>query len=173
MKTQYLECAKIVNTHGVNGALKLENRCDSPKVLASLNRVYLKSDLNYVEKRVKSASVFKEFVIIELDGVSDMDSAMLLRNRLLYAKRDDIPLSDGAYFLADLEGLPVIDAVNGKEYGTLKEIINRGASDIYVVETESGERMMPAVKEFVKEINTDKGIFVTPIPGMLEDMNEI
>ena len=169
MKKQYLECAKIINTHGTNGAVKLENRCDTPQVLASLKKVYLKNGVSYAEKKVVSASVFKEFVIMTLDGVSDMDAAMLLRNRLLYASRDDLPLPDGAFFLADIEGLPVTDAVSGKVYGTLREVINRGASDIYVIDTKGGERMMPAVKEFVKEVDTEKGIFVTPILGMLED----
>lgn len=168
-KARYLECGRIVNTHGVKGALKVENRCDTPKVLSSLRRVYFESAGVYTEKKVKNASVFKEFVIMELDGVSDMDAAMLLKNRLIYADREDIPLKDGAYFLADLEGLDVIDADDGKVYGKLREVINRGASDIYVVDTPRGERMMPAVPEFVKKIDTEIGIFVSPIPGMLDE----
>ena len=155
-KSKYLECGRIVNTHGVKGAVKVENRCDTPKVLASLKRIYFEKDGVYSEKRVLHGSVFKEFVIFELEGVSDMDAALLLKNTVIYADRDDIPLGEGAYFLADLEGLDVI-------------VINRGASDIYVVETPTGERMMPAVDEFVKKIDIEKGIFVSPIPGMLED----
>ena len=114
-------------------------------------------------------SGFKEFVIFELEGGSDMDAALLLKNTVIYADREDIPLGEGAYFLADLEGLDVIDAEDGRIYGRLLDVINRGASDIYVVETPTGERMMPAVDEFVKKIDIEKGIFVSPIPGMLED----
>lgn len=168
-KSKYLECGRIVNTHGVKGAVKVENRCDTPKVLASLKRIYFEKNGVYSEKRVLCGSVFKEFVIFELEGVSDMDSALLLKNTVIYADRDDIPLAEGAYFLADLEGLDVIDAEDGRIYGRLLEVINRGASDIYVVETPTGERMMPAVDEFVKKIDIEKGIFVSPIPGMLED----
>ena len=62
----------------------------------------------------------------------------------------------------------MIDAADGKVYGTLKDIINRGASDIYVIDTPAGERMMPAVDEFVKEVSLDKGIFVAPIEGMFD-----
>ena len=72
-------------------------------------------------------------------------------------------------FIADLLGLPVIDAETGKEYGRLQDVMNRGASDIYVVDTPAGERMMPAVKEFVKSIDIEKGIFVVPIEGMFDD----
>ena len=108
-------------------------------------------------------------VLMTLEGVSDMDSAMILKNTLIYAFREDIPLAEGAYFLADLEGLPVLDAENGKKYGVLREVINRGASDIYVVDTPAGEKMMPAVDEFVKKIDIDDAIYVSPIPGMLEE----
>ena len=168
-KSRYLECGRIVNTHGIKGAVKVENRCDTPKVLSSLKKVFLERDGAYTEKKVLGASIFKEFVIMELEGVKDMDSAMLLKNRLIYAEREDIPLEEGAYFLADLEGLDVIDAESGKIYGKLREVINRGASDIYVVDTPCGERMMPAVAEFVKRIDIEKGIFVCPISGMFDD----
>lgn len=168
-RSMYLECGRIVNTHGVKGAVKVENRCDTPKVLSSLKKIFLECGGTYSERKVLHASVFKEFVIMELEGVSDMDAALLLKNRLIYALREDIPIEEGAYFLADLEGLDIIDADSGRIYGRLLEVINRGASDIYVVETPTGERMMPAVSEFVKKIDIEKGIFVSPIPGMLED----
>lgn len=167
-RSRYLECGKIVNTHGVKGAVKVENRCDTPKILASLKKIYFENNGVYSERKILHGSVFKDFVIMEIEGVSDMDSALLLKNILIYADRDDIPLEDGAYFLADLQGLDVIDAESGKIYGKLREVINRGASDIYVVDTADGERMMPAVSEFVKRIDIDEGIFVSPIPGMLE-----
>ena len=70
--------------------------------------------------------------------------------------------------LDNLIGLPVIDVNTKEEYGKLKDIINRGASDIYVIDTANGERMMPAVDEFVKEVDVNKAIFVAPIEGMLD-----
>lgn len=169
MKNQYLECGKIINTHGVAGAVKVENRCDSPKILASLKKVYFTSGGEYKETRVVSGSVMGQFVLLKLEGVTDLDGAAALKNTLIYADREDLPIEEGAVFIADLLGLPVIDAESGTKYGELTEVINRGASDIYVVATPAGERMMPAVKEFVREVDIEKGIFVTPIEGMFDD----
>ncbi len=169
MKSEYLECGKIINTHGVAGAVKVESYCDTPKVLQGLRRVYLKNGVTYKEITVKHASVFKEYVILQLDTVTDMDAALALKNRILFAKREDLPLPEGAVFIADLLGLPLFDFDDGRQIGTLKEVINRGASDIYVVETEKGEGMIPAVPEFIKNIDLDKGIFVSLIPGLLYD----
>ena len=164
----YIECGKVVNTHGCFGGLKLESWCNSPKELASLRRLYLKKGADYTEYKVIKASVFKQFVIVTLDTVNDMDAALALKGQTVYAKRSDFHLKKGEYFIADLIGLPVIDADTNKVYGTLSETINRGASDIYVVKTEDGERMIPAVEEFIDRIEIDKGIFVRPIAGMLD-----
>ncbi len=168
-KKQYLECAIIINTHGVRGDVKLESLCDSPEVLADLKRVFVLENGRYREIKVIHTSIFKQFVLASLEGVTDMDQAAAMKGTTLYASRDDFELEEGDYFIADLIGLPIIDVENGKTYGTVKEVINRGASDIYVVKTPNGERMMPAVEEFVKNVDLDKGIFVKTIPGLLSD----
>ena len=168
MKKQYLECGKIINTHGVKGAVKLESWCDAPNVLASLKCIYMSQKGQYIPVKVLHASVFKQFVIMELEGVNDIDAAMLLRGTVVYADRKDFHLKEGDYFIVDLLGLPVVDVNTEQVYGTLKEVINRGASDIYVVDTPAGERMMPVVDEFVKNVDTEKGIFVSPIEGMFD-----
>ncbi len=168
-KKKYLECAIIINTHGVRGDIKLESLCDSPSVLAGLKRVFLCEKGAYREIKVLHASVFKSFVLATLEGVDDMDKAMAMKGKTLYADRDDFALAEGDYFIIDLIGMSVIDNKDGKIYGKIIDVINRGASDIYVVKTESGDRMMPAVPEFVKNVDLDRGVFVEVIPGLLSD----
>ena len=168
-KKRFLECGKLTNTHGVYGAMKAESWCDSTEVLASLECVYLFQSNRYSPLHVTRASIFKNLVIFEFEEVPDMNTAEKLKGSVIYAAREDIPLEEGSVFVSDMIGLPVIDANTGKVYGTLKDVNNLGASDLYVVTTSSGDRMIPAVREFVKEINVEKGIFVTPIPGLLED----
>ena len=165
----YIECGKIINTHGVRGGIKLESWCNTPEELAKLKKLYLLENGEYLCKKVKRASVFKQFVIMELDSVTDIDAALLLKNKVVYAARKDFKLGKGEYFICDLVGLDVIDADSGRVYGKLKETINRGASDIYVVNTPSGERMMPAVDEFIDRVDIDNGIYVRVIPGIFDD----
>ena len=168
-KKQYLECAIIINTHGVRGDVKLESLCDSPEVLASLERVFVLENGKYREIEVKHASVFKQFVLATLEGVDDMDKAAALKGTMLYASREDFQLEEGDFFIADLIGLPVIDNIDGKVYGKIKDVVNRGASDIYVITTPTGERMMPVVDEFVKLVDLESGIYVETSPGLLSD----
>lgn len=168
MEKRYIECAKIINTHGCHGGLKLESWCNSPEELAALPMLFLKNGEDYVAYKPTKTAVFKQFVLVDLQGVSDMDAALALKNRVLYALREDFALEAGEYFIADLVGLPVLDAESGKEYGKVKELINRGASDIYVVKTPNGEAMIPAVPEFIARVDVQNGIYVKPIDGMFE-----
>jgi 16S rRNA processing protein RimM len=166
MKKKYIECGKIINTHGCFGGVKLESWCDSPDVLASMKRIYIEEGGEYREYKVKKSSVFKQFVLFDLVGVSDMDMAMALKNTVVFADRKDFKLEKGAYFIADIIGCDVFDADSGEKYGTLSDIVNRGASDLYVVKTDKGEVMVPVVDEFVDRVEVGEAIYLRPIEGM-------
>jgi 16S rRNA processing protein RimM len=168
MDKKYIECGKIINTHGCKGGLKVEPWCNSPEDFIALKKIYVKNKNDFLQYTAAKASVFKQFVILELKEIDDMDKAIALKNVTLYADREDFTLEDGEYFITDIIGLDVIDSDNGKVYGKVKEIINRGASDIYVVDTPNGERMIPAVDEFIVNVDIQKGITVKTIEGLLD-----
>ncbi len=169
MLKQYLECGKIVNTHGVSGEVKVESYCDTPNILAAFKKVYIKKGNDYIECKVTRSFVSKGGAVLGLDSITNMDEAQKMRGTVLYANRDDIPIEEGSYFIADLIGLEVIDVDSGRIYGDIKDVINRGASDIYVVNTKSGEVLFPAVDEFVCRVDIEKAVYITPIEGMFED----
>ncbi|MEG2857541.1 MAG: ribosome maturation factor RimM, partial [Clostridia bacterium] len=100
-----------------------------------------------------------------LDGVSDVNAAMLLRNKVVFINKIGIALPDGQYFIADLIGLSVYskDACIGK----IKDVLTLPANDVYVVSGDDGEYMIPVVREFVHEIDmAARRVNVTIIPGM-------
>ena len=167
-KNPYIECGKVINTHGCHGGLKLESWCNSPEELAMLKRLFLKKGTTYTESKVLRASVYKQFAVVVLDNVNSMDEALALKGATVYAMREDFELEEGEYFITDLTGLEVIDADSGRIYGKLLEVVNRGASDRYVVNTPNGECMIPVVPEFVARVDLERGIFVTPIEGMFD-----
>ena len=168
MDKKYIECGKIINTHGCKGGLKVEPWCNSPEDFIALKKIYVKNKNDFLQYTATKASVFKQFVILELKEIDDMDKAIALKNVTLYADRADFTLEDGEYFITDIIGLDVIDSDNAKVYGKVKEIINRGASDIYVVDTPNGERMIPAVDEFIVNVDIQKGVTVKTIEGLLD-----
>ena len=165
-----LECGKIINTHGVRGNVKIESWCDSLDVFCALPSIYVEKKSGLIKYEVESASVHKNCALVKLKGIDDMDAAMLLKNKIVYAERELIPVEEGAVFIADMIGLDVFRSSNGERLGVLTDIFESVASDIYVVTTNDGrEVMIPGVDEFIDEIDLDHGITVSPIPGMFED----
>lgn len=168
---QYLECAKIVNTHGVKGALKLECYADSPETLAKLRTLFIKKGEEYTPMKVESASVQKTMVLCKLEGIDSVEAAISLKNTVLYAERSAFRLRRGDFFIADVIGLDVIDDEKGCVYGTLREVLSPAGQQVYVVERADKKAfMIPCVPDFIKEVSfgdeRDAGIYVTLIDGM-------
>ena len=108
--------------------------------------------------------------VSEIVFMPEYRDANALRGEILYAAREDLPIEEGAHFIADLLGLPVMDANDGKVYGTLKAVTDAAAGQLYEVKTENGIVLLPVVPQFVKEVDQDKGIFITPIPGFFDEI---
>ena len=170
MKDLYLECGKIINTHGVRGAVKLESYCNSPSVLAKLPCIYLKIAGGYEPHKIIKASVYKDTVIATLDGIDTVEKAEALKTKTVFADRDSVPRGEGEVFLADIIGLSVIDADTGRVYGRVTDVQQSPASYIYTVRTDSGDVLFPAVKEFIKEIDIERGVVIRPIPGFFDEI---
>ena len=169
---QFLEACKIINVRGLKGEIKVDCYCDSLDVLCNIKTLYF-DEAGTKPVKVTSAKTYKGFAYLMLDGVNNADEANKLRGKILYADRDDIPVEEGGVFIEDLLGLSVIDADNGKVYGTIKDVFNSGASDIYTVTKDGKDYYFPAASEFIEEIDIEKGVFVHPIPGMFDDAEEI
>lgn len=169
MKKEYIECGKVCSAHGVRGVMKIEPWCDSPRVLATQKRVFvLCPDGTYAKRDVVSASVSGRFVLMGLLGVDSREAAQAEKNRILYLHRDDIPVKRGAVLIADMIGLPVIDVDTGRVYGTLSDVSDGVCNKLYTVSAESGEVIIPGVSEFIKEIDTERGVFIRTIPGFFD-----
>lgn len=167
MKNQFLETGQIVNTHGVRGEVKVVPWADSPDYLKQFHTFYLD------EKPMKALSVRvdKQNVLIRFEGVDTVEAAMKLKGRTLSVHRSDAKLPRGRYFLADLIGLSVLDAVTGDKLGVVEEILTPPAHNVYVVGGGEKRYMIPAVPAFVAETNVDDGfIRVNLIEGLEIDV---
>jgi 16S rRNA processing protein RimM len=169
MLQKYLECGQIVRAHGINGAMVVNHFCDSSEIFESLKFVYLKEGNEYKKTKVLRSVPYKSGVLVTLEGITTPEQVVTLRMKYLYADRDDIATGENDFFIVDLIGLDVKDAKTGQLYGKLKDVINQGAQDIYVIERENApDGYIPAIKEFVTEISLDNGILITPIEGLLD-----
>lgn len=166
----YLPACKIVTTHGVRGEMKALPLCDGPEFLAKCKRLFAKAD-GTGECRVLGVRAQGNMILLRLDGVADMDAARAQVGRTYYFAKADVRLPKGRYFIDDLLGCRVVDADTGRDYGELTDVDHPAAQDIYTVTDAQGNtHMLPAVPEFVREINMEtRTITVTPIDGMFDE----
>ena len=95
---------------------------------------------------------------------------MRLRDRIVYINRDDVKLPEGRYFVQDIVGMKVYDLRQKREIGTLRDVLNLPAGDVYVVQNGTAEYLIPANPVFIKEIDpAGQIITVETIKGMADD----
>ncbi len=175
-KKEYLDCAEIVGTHGVQGGMRLQSRADTPRTLTKMKRMFLPVPGGFRELKITRASVQKSMVLIWFQGIDTLEAAIPYKGKVLFAHRDDFKLPKGQHFIADMLGLPVLDAETGETFGTLTDVNTSGVQELYTVQKpDGGTFLIPAVPVFVKKVSVDEetdgcapGIYVSLIDGMME-----
>ena len=165
MLQQYLEVGKVTRAHGLMGEVRVQPWADSPEFLCQFKTLYV--DKTHWPIEVERARVHKNMVIIKFRGVTDVPSALAMRNAILYIDRKDADLPEGTFFLADLYGLEVRDAQSGAVLGRVADVLTLPANNVYVVRGGERELMIPAVPQFIAETNPEGGYLrVNLIEGM-------
>ena len=153
-KQRFIEAGKIINTHGIRGEVKIEVWLDTPQMLKSCGRVFV--GYGKKEFRIVSAGIHKGFLIAALEGITDVNSAMSLKNKEIYIDRDDANLSQGTFFLSDVIGAEVVDD-SGRKLGVITEIFESPAAPIYVIKGDK-EHMVPAIPEFILSTDLENAV---------------
>lgn len=163
MELEFITAGTAVNTHGIRGEVKIVPWCDSPEFLCGFDTLYI----DEAPIRLRAARPHKGNVLAALEGVDTVEGAMALKGKTVHIDRADVTLPEGRHFLADLIGLRVVDADSGAELGVLTEVLTPPAHQVYLVKGPQGERLIPAVEEFIVETNVDGGYLrVRLIEGM-------
>lgn len=170
---EYLEVGKIVNTHGVRGEIKVMPLTDNPERFKDLNWVYIEVNSQLKKFNIKGVKFFKSMILLKLEGIDDVDSASSLRNSYLKVDREHaVKLPDNSYFICDIIDCEVYED-NGNMLGLLKDVINTGSNDVYVVKKDgTKDILIPALKSVVKSISLDERKITVTLPEGLID-NEV
>ena len=160
MLKPYLMLGTVVKPQGVRGEVKVRHETGDPERFLDLETVYRKQGEAYLPLRVLDARVNGDDVFITLDGVNDRDAAETLRGTELYIDREHArPLRDNEVYIADMLGLRAVDT-QGREVGTLTDVLQHGGADVLVFTTPRGPMMAPFLKRLVVSVAPEKGEMV-------------
>ena len=152
----FLRVGVITTTHGVHGEVKVFPTTDDPGRFRRLKEVWVENPKGRSLKKVESVKFFKQFVILKLEGIDDMDRAQLYKNSDLLVTRDQaLPLGKDEYYISDMIGLTVV-ADTGETLGTLKDVLQTGANDVYAVQLKSGKEVLfPAIRQCILGVDLE------------------
>ena len=168
MKKEYLEAGKIVNTHGIRGEVKIMPYCDSPELLCEFDRLFMGKSLK--EIYIERSRVQKNMIICKIEGVDTPEEAEKLRNKMLYMHRDDLELDEDTYFIQDLIGMTVKNADTDEIYGTIDDVFQTGANDVYSIKNGDKSYLVPAIADVVITTDIDSGIMtIRPLEGLFDE----
>ena len=166
----YLELGQIVGTHGVRGELRVNPWCDTPDFAKRFKTLYW--DKNGEKPvTVLSCRPHGNIVLLRLEGVETMEAAQALKNRMLYLRREDAKLAPGVWFIEELIGCDALDADDGRRYGTLTEVSQTGANDVWHITAEDGqEYLVPAIPDVVIDADVaNNRVLLRPLKGIFDD----
>lgn len=151
-----LQVGVITQPHGVHGEVKVFPTTDDVRRFKKLKKVILDTGKEKLELEVQSVKFFKQFVILkfkEFDNINDIERYR--RCPLLVTREHAVKLKKDEYFIADMIGMEVFTE-NQESFGTLKDVIETGANDVYVIESHAhGEVLIPAIKECILDVDIE------------------
>ena len=152
-----LQAGVITTTHGIRGEVKVFPTTDDVHRFEDLDSVLLDTGREYMELEIENVKYFKQYAILKFKGIDNINDIEKYKGRSLYVTRDQaIPLEEDEYYIADLMGLDIY-LENGEKFGILKDVMETGANDVYIVETEEGkEVLIPAIHECVLDIDIEE-----------------
>ena len=161
---EFLAVGRLRKSHGLDGEMTMDVLTDFPERLEKGKVVLVgesRREMTFHSIRPKNKEVLVSFV-----GITDPEMANTLRNAYVYVRVDEIPkLPEGEFYFHQLLGMKVVDA-HGDGLGTLVEILETGANDVYVIKNEidNTEILLPAVDEFVLRVDLELKVMVVSPP---------
>jgi 16S rRNA processing protein RimM len=118
---------------------------------------------------IQAARVQGTTVLLKLEDIADRNAAESLRFQDVEVPTEQaVRLPRGQFYWHQVIGLQVELAATHEPLGTVSDILETGANDVYIVKSPKGELLIPAIKEVVKRIDPEAGrMLIEPLPGML------
>ena len=173
--TELYQVGAITQTHGIRGEVKVFPMTDDVSRFKNMKELILDTGKEQIVLEVTSARPQKNLVILKFKGIDNINDVEKYKGcGLFVTKENRVKCKKDEYFIADLIGLRAIDE-EGEAFGTISDVIQTGANDVYVVTTKQGEEVMiPAIKDCILEVSVEEQdgqagyIRIHLLPGLLD-----
>jgi len=165
MAESLLDIGKIVGTHGLRGDMKIRLKSGDPDLLMTVKNIHLRLPTGKtLEADIIRQVLHKGQVLLRLRGYESINLIEPLVGGQILVDQELLPaLGDNQYYWGDLKGLEVVDQNRGM-IGTLNDMFSSAAHDTYVVEGCFGEVLIPAVRQFILDVDLNGRVMHVALP---------
>jgi 16S rRNA processing protein RimM len=164
---ELLAVGRVTRTHGVRGEVavqplsEVESRFQGGSVL-------LLGPAGDRRLTVREARSHGHRLLVRFEEIADLGEAESLRGRLLLVRAEDAPpLPADRYWVHELVGLEVLTEM-GRTLGKIREVLHNPANDVWLVEGDDGEVLVPALRDVIAEVDPMAGrVVIREVPGLL------
>ena len=170
-QNDYLQVGVITSTHGIKGEVKVFPTTDDSARFKKLKHCFIRTKTGDIPVEKKTCKFFKNMVILSFSEFQDINEIEKYKGCELYVTREDaVPLEEDEVYIADIIDADVYED-NGKKLGTLVDVMQKGANDVFVVKMENGkEVLLPFIKDCVLDVDTEaKKVTVHMMSGLLDE----
>lgn len=156
----FLIVGRVLRAWGIRGDLKIQPMTDRPDDFATFEHVHIG-----VPPRRYAVQSFRPYQgnwLLHLADVDTRTQAEGLHGQPIFIERAQRQLGEGEYLADQIIGLSVI-TVEGEALGKVVEIVVTGANDVYVVQGERGEVLLPARAEVVRDIDLERQVMTVKL----------
>ncbi len=160
----------VIRPQGIAGLLRIVSYAQSRETFFQAGSVFIdKGHSEFEERKVIDIKSHGSSYVLRLSGLNSIEQAEIFRAARIFIRKDSlIKRDEDEFFYYELLGLNVYLST-GQYLGVVKEIFPTGSNDVYVVESQEKEYLIPAIHQVIKEINiAQKRIVILPIKGLLD-----
>lgn len=167
---EYFAVGQVLKPQGIKGEVKVKPLTDDMLRFDELKAILVKEDGGYKSIDIQHTRHMGNNVILKLEGCDDRSSAEEFRDQYIWIPRSmarDLP--EDTYFTADIIGCTV-RTNRGKVLGSIVDIIYTGSNDVYIIDSEYGEILIPALKKVVSKVDIKNKLIdidTTEIEGLI------
>ena len=173
---QLLRIGVITRPHGVHGEVKVYPTTDYPERFEEVDHVIIKNDKVEIAAQIESVKYFKNMAIVKFSCFNSPEEAQKTAGSDVMISREQAqPLEEGEYYIADLIGCSVYaddmsDSLAGRKLGKVVDVLQTGANDVYVVETDNRQQLLfPVIPDCIKNVDIEANrITVHVMKGLLD-----
>jgi len=161
---------RITKSVGIKGEVRVSMLTDSPERFAKLKAVWCGADeTSAVRFSILSMRIEQSAVVLKLKEIDSRSLADEHRGEYLFVETKDVVApANGSYFIHDIIGMNVVTEA-GEEVGSVRDVMELPANDVWVVVAGTKEFLIPAIKEVIRQVDLNRRtVVIRPLEGMLE-----